>query len=497
MSRNQINFLETKNNNKSLNKAVFSFFKKNLLFIIIIVIGLSFGIIYSKFYPQKQKVNYNPVTLKAQKPENFFKKVSGFFTDENDLTKKYNDRLNILLLGIGGPGHDGPYLTDTIMILSLKFSTKQVALISIPRDLAVYIPHYGLQKINHLNAVGELNKKNFGPAYTANYISKLFNIEIPFYIRVDFQAFTDIINEVGGLEINVEKSFVDNAYPAPNNEYQTISFKTGLQTMDAEKVLQYARSRHGNNGEGSDFARARRQQQIILALKNKFLSLNLLMQPNKIKNIYKTLDNHILTNLQFSEIIGLAKIISDFDYQNIIHLVLDDTPNGYLVAKTGSNFLLFPKNNDFTEINSIIQNIFDPQIVKTIQEKTKLTKQYLEALNKLEEQQRNQQQKTLGTLIEIQNGTWQPGLAGQTKQNLEESLQIFINKIGNTQPELKPVAKSQIIVINKTDDNLKLAKKIADFLDVPIIDNPNISDLNYDENSAIVIILGKDFKNIQ
>src|SRR3989344_4788174 len=199
----------------------------------------------------------------------FFKEIIGFIqSGDKKLVGENEDRINILLIGIGGEGHEGGLLADTIILANIKPSTKEVALLSVPRDLTVNIPGYGDRKINNANAFGEMDDlPGGGGMFTARILSNILNTSIPYYIRVDFSGFKKIVDEAGSVNINVEKSFTDYEYPTIDFGYQTISFKQGNQKMDGDKALKYTRSRHGNNGEGSDFARSRRQQKVILALK--------------------------------------------------------------------------------------------------------------------------------------------------------------------------------------------------------------------------------------
>ena len=118
---------------------------------------------------------------------------------------------------------------------------------------------------------------------------------------------------MGGIKVDVERSFTDPLYPAPNNEYQTLTFDAGVQTMNGATALTFARSRHGNNGEGSDFARARRQQKIMLALKQKLLSFGTLANPVRINNVIDSLERHMTTNLEFSEIVSFMKLARELE----------------------------------------------------------------------------------------------------------------------------------------------------------------------------------------
>ncbi|MFH1286415.1 MAG: LCP family protein [Candidatus Magasanikbacteria bacterium] len=248
--------------------------KKRRLFLFLLTCFLLFGSFLVTKAMQTEipddPMAYDPVTLEPKKPEGLLKRLKHFiFQKEVDLEGQEEDRINILILGMGGPGHDGPYLTDTIIIASVKPSNGQIAMISIPRDLGVNIPKYGWRKINSANALGEVNKPNWGAAYTTELIENTFDIDIHYYARVDFKAFEEIIDEVGGITVNVDRSFVDREYPAAADKYQVVSFTKGEQKMEGNDALKYARSRHGNNGEGSDFARARRQQKVLLAPKGK------------------------------------------------------------------------------------------------------------------------------------------------------------------------------------------------------------------------------------
>src|SRR3989339_710610 len=193
---------------------------------------------------------YDALTLKP-KNVGLFQTVKNFiFHSDNVLAGQTNNRINILLLGIGGSGHDGPYLSDTNIIVSIKPSTKEVAMISVPRDLAAEM-NGGIFKINSADAFGEAKQSGGGGEYARQIFAKTFALDIPYYIRVDFKAFEDLINTVGGVSIDVPRAFSDNLYPGPNNSYKPISFEAGVQAMSGTRALEYARSRHGNNGEGS------------------------------------------------------------------------------------------------------------------------------------------------------------------------------------------------------------------------------------------------------
>ncbi|PLX26990.1 hypothetical protein C0583_05365 [Candidatus Parcubacteria bacterium] len=168
------------------------------------------------------------------------------------------DRINILLLGMGGLGHDGGYLTDTIMITSIEPSTGKVAMISIPRDLAVPIENYGWQKINHINAYAEMEEADSGGLAVSQAISDLLDIPIDYYVRADFSGFINIVDKLGGIDVMVENTLDDYSYPIMGEEenpdwdarFKHLHVEAGEQHMNGMEALEFARSRHGINGEG-------------------------------------------------------------------------------------------------------------------------------------------------------------------------------------------------------------------------------------------------------
>lgn len=429
------------------------------------------------------------VTLEPKKPKNLLQKISylAFNTNEDTssiLAGAAEDRVNVLLLGMGGVGHDGPYLTDTIMIASIKPSTKEIALISIPRDLGVSIPGYGLQKINHANAYGELKKPDWGAALATEVVSKNFNIDIPYYIRLDFKAFEEIIDELGGVTVTVDRAFTDAEFPAPKNEYKTISFKAGSQTMDGETALTYARSRHGNNGEGSDFARARRQQKILSALKEKVTDIGVIANPITVTNILTDLENHLTTNMEFDELVALAKLGKNADTNSIKSLVLDSSVNGYLrnYFSEGGAFMLTPKTGNFVAISEAITSIFNPNAALALNttNPTPLVEPKNADLSP-------KTQTTNEPLIEIQNGTWNAGLAARVRRRLEFK-DIIITTIGNYTN--KPLSQSRIYASKNTPQSL--VDRLVDELKIPA-SGALPTDIPFSTSTNVLIILGDDF----
>jgi LCP family protein required for cell wall assembly len=285
--------------------------------------------------------------------------------EDKKLRGEEEGRINFLLLGQGGAKHDGPYLTDTIMVVSLKPKTKQVAIISLPRDLVVPIPGFGLRKINSANAYGEAGGQEQGAKLASQVVSNILDIPIHYYVRLSFNGFAQVIDELGGVPITIPTGFTDPEYPTDVNGFTTVSFEPGWQVLSGERALQYVRSRHGTNGEGSDFARARRQQQILLALKEKLLSPATFLNPSLTLRLYRSLSNSIETDLDASEAVKLVQLVRDVDMSNIITKVFDVSPGGLLSEKIGPDgaYLLLPNVPDYSELKAAAQNIFNVSAV--------------------------------------------------------------------------------------------------------------------------------------
>lgn len=288
--------------------------------------------------------------------------------DEKELRGEADGRINFLLLGQGGPGHSGPYLTDTIILASLDVKTKSVGLLSIPRDLAANIPGYGYRKINNANAFGEQAGPNQGSQLSKQVVTDTFGIPIHYYARLDFSGFVSIVNALGGLPINVEQSFADNQFPASEDgPFKTVKFEAGWQLMSGEKALDFVRSRHGTNDQGSDFARAKRQQLVLLSLKQKLLSPATFLNPRLAINLYKTFNASVDTDISAQEAVKLAHLLKDISADSIRHVVLDNSPTGYLKDATGSEgaYLLVPKSGNYNDLKTLAQNLLDNPEVNT------------------------------------------------------------------------------------------------------------------------------------
>ncbi len=471
-----------------------------LFFLLILIIALGTASCTIKRYtvakwPSDANI-YDPATLKP-KSYNLLNSVKNLiFQSDNVLAGQRDDRVNILLLGMGGPGHDGPYLTDTNMVVSIKPSTKEVALLSIPRDLGVNIPDYGMGKINHANSYGESKTAGQGGEFTREMFAKTLNLNIPYYVRVDFKAFTDIIDTVGGVNINVERSFSDYMFPGPNDSYQTIEFTAGTQLMNGTRALEYSRSRHGTNGEGGDFARARRQQQVITALKEKLLAFGTYTNPIKVQKIISTLSGHITTNLDFGQIMYLASLGRELQ-NNPRSIVLDNGVNGFLISTNSptSGYLLLPKTGNFDEINTAFANIFSTEPGQIpIPAKT---------VNVPEQKYASSTPLFNSAKIEVQNGTWIVGLASRMEKRLVEN-GFSVSSVGNSSKRpvpqttiylIKPNTSAEIVTALSNELNAVVEKTLPDWLKAGYNTSATATAENkpkYKPDTDILLVLGED-----
>jgi LCP family protein required for cell wall assembly len=224
---------------------------------------------------------------------------------------------NILILGIDRrPGEGNAVRTDTILLLHADPANRRLVLLSIPRDLWITIPGQGEGRINTAHVFGELESPGNGPLRAAEAVSYNFGVPVDHTLRLDFDAFREVIDAAGGIEIDVPTPLVDNAYPTADYGTMRIEIPAGLQHMDGETALQYARSRHSS----SDFDRAARQQQIFVALIKK------LLRPSGwflIPRAYEAFQNAVETNLSVRDMARLALAWQRAGEDGIERIVID------------------------------------------------------------------------------------------------------------------------------------------------------------------------------
>lgn len=302
--------------------------------------------------------------------------ISSLLFDTPSSLRTSEGRSNILILGIGGATHEGPDLTDSIIFLSLDLKKHDAVMLSIPRD--IYISSLK-DKINSAYAYGEAKKKGGGLILAKSSVEEIVGQPIHYAWLIDFSGFNNLINLVGGIDVNVKNSFDDTTYPIEGKEndecdgdkklkcrYEHLHFEKGWQHMDGETALKYVRSRNANGDEGSDFARGQRQQQVILALKDKILHHTDWENLDFDKKLLKAFDEATDTDMNWSETLLLGKLFLTIKPDQIKRPVLnsDDETKGKKGFLTNpptweyhDTWVLIPRKgeNDFSEIGNYIR----------------------------------------------------------------------------------------------------------------------------------------------
>jgi polyisoprenyl-teichoic acid--peptidoglycan teichoic acid transferase len=310
--------------------------------------------------------------------------------------KQKDSQINILLLGIGGGKHDGPNLTDTIIFASINTKNNKITLASIPRDL--WFPDIK-QRINAAYQIGLSSKKPGGGLILAEAaVEKITGQDIDYGIRIDFSGFVKAVDLLGGLDINVDNTLDDDMYPISGKEddlcenkeedikaysesgtvsaemdlikfpcrFKNLHFDKGEQRMDGETALEFVRSRHASGEEGSDFARSKRQEKVISALKDKIFSLQIVTDPAKLFSLYNIIRQSIDTDIKENELDDFVKLFEKVRNAKIKNVAIDtgDESNkrdGLLVnpeidSEYDYQWILIPRlgNGNFSEIQKYV-----------------------------------------------------------------------------------------------------------------------------------------------
>ncbi len=298
-------------------------FWKWLLFFVIILGGV--GVFYGSTILNKTNQIFTNKT-------NIFKRVGQLIVSDDKPLKGEEEtgKVSVLLLGIGGQGHEGPNLTDTMIVATIDIKTKEVLFTSIPRDFLVQIPGRGYNKINAVYAYAELDNAGRGGDAAIAAAEKVTGLKIPYFAVVDFKGFVKAVDRVGGLDITIDRTFTDSSYPNYNYGYlPPQTFTKGNEHMNGERALIFARSRKGNNGEGSDFARSERQKKIMVAMRDKLLQLNI-TDLGTINNLLSDFTENFRTNFEPYELKRLANIAKDINGDNTYSVSLE--PDNVLIC---------------------------------------------------------------------------------------------------------------------------------------------------------------------
>lgn len=362
--------------------------------------------------------------------------------DPSLLRGEGDGRVNILLLGRGGAGHEGADLTDTIVIASINPIQKEAALLSIPRDLYVQTSNGGYSKINAVFAnakysaeanmgsnVSNKAQKGDDAGFKAleDVISSKIGIPIHYHSVIDFAGFAKAIDTVGGVSVNVPESAV--AYE-PNmwilGRHFNLNVQQGRQNFNGLKALAYSRSRY--TSARGDFDRSERQRLIMVALKDKVFSAGTYGNPLKISQLMGDFGNHIRTNLSLNEVKRLYEIGNEIPSNKIASVGLADPPNDYVITgMVHGQSVVYPKAglDNYKEIQHFVRN--------------RLRDGYLADEN---------------ANVAIYNGTNINGLAARTSDDLK-SYGYKVSKVGDAPTK----GVQTTIVVDLTNGQKKYTKR--------------------------------------
>jgi LCP family protein required for cell wall assembly len=315
---------------------------------------------------------------------------------QGELKGEADGQINFLALGVLGAGHPGGGLnTDTIMVVSMRPKENKMSMVSIPRDLWVTDPGKETKsKINAVYAIGEERGAGQGLADMEKMMGEITGLPIHYSALISTQAFSQLVDTFGGVEIDLAEPFEENAqftdikvcdeetYTIPTGEYQykkddnkkviaqyplcknknpecggEFRLPAGKNLLNGEKALCFARSRYLS----TDFERAKRQQLIINKMKEKVFQLGL-TDFGKINSILDNLGGNVRTDMQLWEMRRAFDLYRGMDNPKIYQWVLEDSKEGLLyspdkTAETG--FILLPRGDNYDDIKKLFQNIFN------------------------------------------------------------------------------------------------------------------------------------------
>jgi len=242
-----------------------------------------------------------------------------FLFPNNQIVKMVDGRTNILILGKGGGSHEAPDLTDTMIFASISHNEPhEIDLISLPRD--IWIPDLEA-KLNSVYYWGNEKQSGGGLVFAKSNVEKILGQQIHYAAVFDFEGFKEVIDILGGVDVQIENGFTDERFPIEGKEndlcggdieyncrYETITFEQGVEHMNGERALKYVRSRHSEDLEaGTDIARSQRQRMVIEAVVSKLTSREIIFSSVKLKEILETVQENTETDLNEDALAVLAR----------------------------------------------------------------------------------------------------------------------------------------------------------------------------------------------
>lgn len=388
------------------------------------------------------------------------------------LVWKGKERVNVLVMGIDQrPGEEGAFRTDTMLVLTLDPVTKTGGMLSIPRDLWVPIPGYGVGRINTAHVLGQLNNHpGGGPALAVETVEMNLGIPIHYYVRVDFDAFVELVDRLGGIDITVEEDIDDPKYPSQDPAdpygYDPLHIEAGEHHFDGETALKYARTRHS---AGGDFDRAERQQKVLQAVFDKVTRLDML--PTLLAQapqMWGMLQDSIETDLTLDQIVALARLASDVSPDDIETGVIDERYTLFYETDDGKQVLILRRE----KMRELRDDLFTSETTS-------------------EDETANQGSTGAdqAATIEVLNGTLTPGLAAEVAERLRQE-DLSVSHTGNA--DRQDIEES--LVVTHTDESYT-AQYIARILGLP--ESAMVQGYEPGSDYDISVILGADYSPLE
>jgi len=376
------------------------------------------------------------------------------------------ERINILVLGIDErENEEGPWRTDTMLVLTIDPLTKSGGMLSIPRDLWVPIPGYGEDRINKANFLGDAyDYPGGGPALAMRTVQWNLGVRIHYYARINFRAFTELVDAIGGIDIYVEEEINDPYYPDANNGYDPLYIPAGWVHMNGELALKYARTRHS---AGGDFDRAARQQQVLMAILDKATRLELLPQlVPQAPQMWETLNNCVETDLTLEQIIALANLATQVERENIHTGVIDENYTRFWTTPDGQQVLVPVRER----IRELRDRIFTTQPTVTTEEDPA------------------QRLAAEAATVDVQNGTDVAGLAQRTAEYLQSQ---GIQSVTFNNADRLDYTESLIVVYTGKSFTAETIGRMLELPPTAIVHTPDP-----EAGTDIVVVLGADYKPV-
>jgi polyisoprenyl-teichoic acid--peptidoglycan teichoic acid transferase len=373
--------------------------------------------------------------------------------------------ITLLLLGVdqrcdeGGPTH-----TDTLMVVTVDPVAQTVAMVSLPRDLWVKIPGFEVDRINQAHYLGEaLEYPGGGPALAVETVEAFLGLPIDYYVTINFDAFIRIVDQIGGIEIEVPESINDPTYPDRCYGYDPFTIDAGQQHLDGEAALKYARTRVTFGG---DVDRAARQQAVVMAVRERILKLDMVPQLiRQAPTLWQTLQDNVRTNLSLDKAIQLGLLVQEIPGDNIQTAIID---YDYVYLET-----TFDERQILVPIRDKVRELRDTMFVPAPAPAP--------VINDLAEQMAAESAR-----VALYNGTAVFGLASDTQTYLE-TFAVNVTAIGNA--DAATYRATQIIDYGSHPHTTRY---LIQLMNIPPLNVSNGS--RPDGDFDVLVIIGNDWR---